>query len=59
MTSPRDACIPLFVSESRRRQGLPDRVEDPAILAAVTTLLTAPRQNPATRTAHQLVFKRL
>ncbi len=33
--------IPSFVSESRRAQGLPDHVEDPAALARVAALLRA------------------
>jgi hypothetical protein len=33
--------IPSFVSESRRAQGLPDRVEDPAALTQVAALLRA------------------
>lgn len=33
--------IPSFVSESRRAQGLPDHVEDPAALVRVVTLLRA------------------
>ena len=31
--------IPLFVSESRLAQGLPERVTDPATLAVVAALL--------------------
>jgi len=33
--------IPFFVSESRRAQGLPERVEDPAALTQVAALLRA------------------
>ncbi len=36
--------IPSFVSQSRRAQGLPDHVEDPAALARVAALLRAARQ---------------
>jgi hypothetical protein len=40
--------IPSFVSLSRRAQGLPEHVEDPAALARVATLLRDPgrRQVP-------------
>ena len=33
--------IPSFVSESRRAQGLPERVEDPVVLARVAALVRA------------------
>jgi hypothetical protein len=36
--------IPFFVSESRRAQGLPEHVEDPAALARVAMLLRDPGQ---------------
>ena len=36
--------IPSFVSESRRAQGLPERVEDPATLTQVAALLRAARE---------------
>ena len=36
--------IPSFVSESRRAQGLPDRVEDPAALTQVAALLRGVRE---------------
>lgn len=36
--------IPSFVSESRRAQGLPERVEDPAALTRVAVLLRAARE---------------
>lgn len=47
--------IPRFVSESRHAQGLPPRVEDPATLATVATLLTAAgnRVPEDTATAHR------
>lgn len=40
----RNLDIPSFVSESRSAQGLPPRVEDPATLAKVATLLAAVNQ---------------
>jgi hypothetical protein len=36
--------IPRLVVESRRAQGLPDHVEDPAALAQVAALLRAVRE---------------
>jgi hypothetical protein len=36
--------IPFFVAESRRAQGLPERVEDPAALAQVAALLRGVRE---------------
>jgi hypothetical protein len=36
--------IPSLVSESRRAQGLPEHVEDPAALGRVPVLLRAARQ---------------
>ena len=36
-----ESFIPRFVSESRLAQGFPERVENPAALARVATLLAA------------------
>ena len=43
--SRREVDTASFVTESRLAQGLPPRVEDPAVLARVATLLAAARRS--------------
>ena len=47
------ASVHRIVSVSRRAQGLPERVEDPAALAAVASLLHSARKSPMVPGGHQ------
>ena len=47
-----DVSIAQLVAESRRRQGLPERVEDPATVRRVAALLAGARPSEAAPARH-------